>query len=483
MNNKSKKIISFNEIGTQIIRSYSSNGIIITPDNYYSVSNNGFSGVAFRSKDNVFPFEQFDLQLNRPDIVAKRLGYASENLVSVYYQAYKKRLKKAGLSESVIKSDYHLPEIKILSELPASITNNKWLKLRVKAWDSKNNLEKINVKINGVPVFGLGGIKTDKAQTIVKNLTIELSKGKNKVQLSVINDKGTESLKENFETYYSGDNEKPELYIIAIGVSEYSKSEYNLEYAAKDANDLIDFFNGQKESFKKIHMLKITDKDSTKENILTTKEFLTKSGVNDKVIFSLAGHGILDNNLNYYFGTTDIDFKNPSGRGLLYEEIEEILDGIPARNKLMLIDTCHSGEVDKEQIEIINDKTAFLKNIVVTRDFRGVKISQKSLSETGIDYKLLNGLFADTGSGTGTVVISSSSGVEFAFESDKFKNGVFTYSLLEALKTRTGDLNRDGTISVSELKDYVSENVASLTDNKQTPTFRKENSEVDFILF
>ena len=92
-------------------------------------------------------------------------------------------------------------------------------------------------------------------------------------------------------------------------------------------------------------------------------------------------------------------------------------------------------------------------------------------------------LFNDIRSSTGAVVISSASGVEFAYESPQWNNGVFTYALLEGLKNKTADLNKDGLVRVSELKDYVSDRVQELTNGRQNPTSRRENLENDFVVW
>ena len=95
-------------------------------------------------------------------------------------------------------------------------------------------------------------------------------------------------------------------------------------------------------------------------------------------------------------------------------------------------------------------------------------------------FELMQQLFADLRRATGTVIISSAGGAEFAFESSEWKNGVFTYSVLEGLKTGNADANKNGEITVSELRDYVFARVKELTNGKQNPTSRKENLEFDF---
>lgn len=81
------------------------------------------------------------------------------------------------------------------------------------------------------------------------------------------------------------------------------------------------------------------------------------------------------------------------------------------------------------------------------------------------------------------MVISSAGGKEYAFESAQWKNGVFTYAVLEGLKTYAADRNDDRKITMTELRGYVGQRVQALTNGKQNPTNRTDNPENDFIVW
>jgi len=190
----------------------------------------------------------------------------------------------------------------------------------------------------------------------------------------------------------------------------------------------------------------------------------------------IAGHGVLDANLDYYFATYDMDFTNPSNKGLAYDDLEGLLDGIKPLKKTLIIDACHSGEIDKDEVVLAQNDTQEGDDI----QFRTVgnsvapKLGMQNTSE------LTKQLFTDLRKGTGATVISSAGGMEFAMESADWKNGLFTYCLLNGITTGDADLNKDGEIWLSELQEYVGEQVTLLSNGKQQPTSRIENQVVDF---
>jgi len=88
-------------------------------------------------------------------------------------------------------------------------------------------------------------------------------------------------------------------------------------------------------------------------------------------------------------------------------------------------------------------------------------------------YELMQSLFANVSKGTGATIISAAGGMQYAQERGDLKNGVFTYSILEAF-------NNNKSLKVSELKRIVGERVTALTNGLQKPTSRNETINVDW---
>ncbi len=454
------------------------NTIIKTADNYYKVNKEGFDLVSFRIGRKAYPFEQFDAYYNRPDLVLKALKCPDEEYVALYKNAHERRLEKLEITDASTPDFSALPQLKITnrSAIPFSQSEKK-VAFHIKALSEKNPLEKLKITINNVPVehHELEG------QSAEKTINLELIKGTNKVNVYAVNTKGEESLAESI-TIHCSRSDKPDLYLVTVGTSNYADDRFDLNYAAKDAQDLTALYNNYDNGrFNEIHTYNITNKEVKKEKFQAVKEFLQATNRNDQVIFYIAGHGVLDENFAYYYGTHDMDFLAPQKRGLSYDKLEEVLSGIASAKKLLIMDTCHSGEVDEDEVTVVeedegDDDLAF--NDVT---FRAVGPKLREGSDTRASAgKMARLLFADIRKGTGATVISSAGGVEFAMEGDDWKNGLFTYSLLNGITNQTADLNDDGVIMVSELQNYLIEKVGKLSHGKQVPTTRVQNIRLDY---
>jgi len=450
--------------------------MIYTPDNYYMASRNALQGIAFRIGEKLVPFDQFHIHLNRPDIEAKRIGKSSEKLINLYYYLYKKRLKKLNLDEGSLKMDFNLPNIKIETKYEI-VTSNASQKLWLSAWDDDYNLKSIHVYVNNVPIYGEQGLKIDgNVKSIRKEIEIPLIQNKNKILISCMNSNGVESLYEGFEIIRDTDLEKHDLYIAAIGVSNYKDERFNLKYPTKDAEDVIKKFDESKSRYKNVYSKLLVNEALTKESIAGLVDFFSNCTHEDFAIVFITGHGVLNVDYDYFYGAYDIDFDAPDERGIPYSQISGLLDKIKAYQKLLISDTCHSGELDEDDIEEAQDPEVEEGDV----QFRGVANNIRKKEGVGLDNsrKYTESLFSDMSKGTGATVISSAGGAEYAMESDQWKNGLFTYVFIQELSQKaTGD------VYLSEIGTYVNREVKKLSNEKQIPTAREENINMDYIIF
>ena len=418
-----------------------------------------------------------------------------------------------GVTEEMLKPDFHVPDLDIVGDVPTT-TDGSEINLSIKASDSKYPLERLKVFVNNVPVNGRDGellrdeSKTNAGllgritsafseeptgpQSLERTIPIKLAAGRNKIQLSVLNNAGAESLYANAEVNCTSKRPKPTLYAVAMGVSDYSNPDVNLKYAAKDARDILQRLKTKAgDQYGEVKELLITDKEVTKGSIETIREFLNSATIDDTVLMFVAGHGLLDSNYDYYFGTTDIDFNNPSDKGIAFEEFDDLLAELPSLKKSLLIDTCHAGELDEEEKTLLASAGGVSAALPTANGVAVRSIGTRGMNVKAVEgargasewYDRLQGLFVDLRRGSGSTILSSSAGAEYALESSEQQNGLFTYAVLEALDgKKDADTDKDGSIEMSELGEYVKKRVSELTNNKQTPNTRRVNLEGDFTL-
>lgn len=536
--------------------------IMHTPENYYLATRGALRVVKFKKEGQTYPFEQFDIQLHRPDIVLSRLGYAPRPLIESMEKTYRRRLKKMGLpSDKEFKLDFHLPKAELSKVEPS--TSAQTIEIEAKFSDSKYKLDRYMVWDNGVPVGPTGGtpVQPANASTAAVRITVPLLSGDNKIQVSVTNSNNVESLRVERKVNCTATVAKPDLYVIAIGASDYKEASIpKLKFAAKDAQDLsrvlsrlalkTEYLGRQpapakppaaaanasrpksaqvsKAPAKKpsrrssrrrrsrtpqptfvsrpptpaappklystAHILLLDGDMATRENILKARELLTRTSVEDSVITFISGHGDVDEDLKYFFLPYDApaDRKKYQGAAVSYDEIEGLFEGVSARRRLILMDTCCSGEVDAGDL---NEASATGPAPPTTSDTpKGVKLTRRSVSLKGDPpsmttsslrtiQRLLQETFVDLRRGAGAAVISSAGGVEASLEGDKWNNGAFTYAILEGIVAGKADAEHQGFVTASKLEKWVAKRVPELTENAQLPTTRRENFEMDFRIY
>lgn len=449
----------------------------LLPDGYYYGSTAGIKKLHYVTNDlKVISFEQLDIKYNRPDKVLEAIGNTDTALINSYKQAYYKRIKKLGIDTTQFNDGYSVPEADFVNrdEIEYEQKNGQ-LRLRIKGSDSNYKLDRFNIWVNEVPLFGMKGIsiKNRKSNYFDTTVSISLSQGENRIETSISNVNGTESYRMPIYVKYTPiQPAKETVHFIGIGINQFKDSKHNLQWCVKDIRDLALKFKEKYGS--NIIIDTLFDQNVTLSNVRALKQKMLNTKINDKVIIAYSGHGLLSKQYDYYLSSYTVNFSKPEENGIAYEEIENLLDGIPARKKLLLLDACHSGEVDKEEMLVMQTAKTKAGNSGLIMN-RGSEEETTETKTVGLQnsFELMQSLFVNVGKGTGATIISAAGGVQFAQERNDLKNGVFTFSLLEAMM-------QNKNIKVSELKKYVGQRVEQLTNGLQKPTTRNELKDFDW---
>lgn len=437
--------------------------IAFNDDGVFDASANGAQLVLMARGNEVFNIDQFAVQKNRPDVLLESLGLGDEETRAFFARTAEKRRKKLNVPTP---SDTVVLPISRINEAKAQDTD-VWLEGDCSI--PSGRVVRYQIFVNGVPHKELSNY----SGAIKEN--VPLQNGLNRIELSCLSEAGVESERALREVS-AVVPVKPDLYFLGFGVSAYQRPELKLKYAAKDALDLETRFKSMR-GFGAVHTKVLTDSAVSATSIKQAQGFAAKARVDDVFVLFIAGHGMHDEAEvpQYFYLTAKSDPKNLSKTAVPFETIESVLGNIKPRQKLFLMDTCESGEVDEL------DLGAGTSGVMRARNARGLR-KKGSAPTVSRDY-LLNRerfIFNDLSRRTGAIVFSSSRGGEFSYETDELQNGVFSESVLQALTSPHADVDKSGSVSTNELRSYVAAEVARRTNNLQHPVVDRDNVHARF---
>jgi hypothetical protein len=234
--------------------------------------------------------------------------------------------------------------------------------------------------------------------------------------------------------------EKPNLYILSIGVSKYADKEYNLNFADEDAEAVVRAFKAQQgKLYERVKTRLLTNSLADRDNILDGLEWLIRASTQrDLAIIFVAGHGTKDGGGQYYFMPHDTDMDSLRRTGVKWYEFQDTLERLPG-TRWLLADTCHAGSITGK---------------------RGLTRDTSDISDALRDLRKVEG---------GVVVMSAATGRESSVENPAWGHGAFTKALIEGMEEMKANYNGDHRIDIKELDLYVTNRVKELTGGRQHP--------------
>lgn len=449
--------------------------LLVTPAGYFDASQYGGGFVGMVRGDNAYAIDQFALRNNRPDLILERLASPRREIQDHYKRKFLRRLEKAGLDEASLRT---LPNSVPQTSLTAKKDGDA-VRLEVSCTDAGAALRSYNVFANGVPLLGLRG-KPATGRSFKVEERVVLENGANKLEASCTNERGLEAFRAAVDVVHT-DNAVGTLYYLGFGVSQYANPSLTLSFAHKDATDVGAALGTFSQRFSAVKVQTFTDAEVTPEKVRASKAFVAESKPSDTVVVFIAGHGMhaAGADATYYYLTHAADPARLAETAADFETIEALLQDIGARRKLLLMDTCESGEAEPDVVAV----TELVGKKARARSVRGVQVKKAAAAPARRGYLLDTDrfIYSDVFRRSGAIVLSSSRGGELSYEGEQWNNGAFTFALKQALANDAADLNKDGRLSAPELKAYVSRVVAEATSDAQHPTIDRDNTASKFV--
>jgi WD40 repeat protein/uncharacterized caspase-like protein len=444
---------------------------------------------------------------------ARKLMHYSIGIEPVGLDQMKDLYYVPTLLEKALKRE-PLPKVELFSArdlFPEAIYNQPKAGQKVfiiKLRNRGGGIGPVAVSVNGTEIIADARPPGTDALVTELTITIDLAGVKqiipgteNKLSVTARNATGSLSSKgsaKGAEIYFTDDSavsaNKPELYAIVGGVADYVDGHLHLLYSAKDAEDFAAALEIGAAKFlgrDKVHLRLLTTQKVEKpfmgvdSQVLSAEkdsfrkvfaEFAGKAKPNDLLIVYLSGHGVATKLNN--------DPTKPGGDTYLYLTREAYTTEPTAlANKEIRTATTISGD---ELLKWIKDIAPFSKALVLDTCAAGAAVEsltgKRSDPEETVRVRAIEHL-KDT---TGFFILMGSAGDRVSYEATPYRQGLLTYSLLEAFKG--AKLHDGGYANVGQLFEYSQDRVPSIArslDLSQQPRFLapEVGSPFDFALY
>lgn len=242
----------------------------------------------------------------------------------------------------------------------------------------------------------------------------------------------------------------PRRYALLIGISDFDDEQWrDLRFAAKDAEDVaVALRDPARGHFDEVVSL-TTPEETSRARILAALDALAAKATRpeDIVVVYVSSHGTLARDrrgeLRRYLVTRDASFRDVAETALSIDALDQKLERLGSRRRLLVLATCHSG----------SGKSLLPEQ--VAKELQGIK--------SGFYARPLEDV------SRAAMVLAASDWGETAREDETLQNDIYTHFLLEGLDG-IADRNGDGAVSAYEAHDYARRKTFAFTEGRQRPS-------------
>ena len=183
--------------------------------------------------------------------------------------------------------------------------------------------------------------------------------------------------------------QRPTLHLLAVGVDRYTGEGIpRLAFAGADARSIITHVQRAipQEHYADANITLLQDETGTRQNITAALDRIAADAKpEDSVLVYIAGHGVIDPQTSlYYFVQSDVPaWDRIAETAVSQEDLVAMIGSVPARNVMLMLDTCHSGAFPAEAASNIGNETGYY-----------VLAASSSTQEALDGYDGSNGVFA-----------------------------------------------------------------------------------------